>query len=276
MNQHIVTTEEIRTAWNLIQGNLPFLSSSSRQSTFEANALVRKWRGNVVNKWIGCSGEQMQGWLAEGYYPSEGDIPEVNFSNAPVHKRRFVSNDEAGELQIDAALAGDDYIYRAYTNREVPRNINVHIDTCFSASTNSRVIAQYLEWCLRLVEALQKRGLAPGLSLEIATQRMFRERGDWENVVIPLSQAGEQIDSIAWRAYFTEGGFRTLGFLSMGIAGDKLGLTVSSGLGTPHLRSKFSVEFDEDTSTLHITSPNSPHTFNADEMNALVEAAGVL
>jgi hypothetical protein len=273
---HIITTKEIKDAWNNIQAWKPYLRNSSCQSQFEHAAGVNKWRGTQVDRWIGCSGEQMQGWLCEGYYPEDGEIPNVDFSSAPVKKRRYVSNDEAGELQVDAVLAGDDYIYRAYSPREVPRNINVVIDSDFSASTKAEVISQYLEWNLRLIEALQKRGLAPGLSLAYAGTGSFREHSERVGMEVPLAKSGEEIDAISWRAFFTKGAFRTLGFLAMGIVGDRHGWHINSTLGYPDMRSKYGVTFDEDSSTLYINSPNSPHKFDAAEMNALVESAGVL
>lgn len=271
-----ISTADIRDAWIKIQKSAPYLSDIGRQSTFEREAMVSKWRGSRYDEWVGCSGEQMQGRLVEGYRPKDGETPDVNFSAAPIHKRRFMANDEAGELQVDAVLAGDDYIYRAYTPREVPRNINIVVDTCFSASTGEKVIAEYLEWVLRLIDALQQRGLAPGLELSIALTGCFRTDKGRKDIRIPLVQAGEEIDPTAWRAYFSPGAFRTLGFLGIGIAADRAKQAVGFGLGMPDLHNEFRAEFDDETSTLYIVSPNSPHRFDSAVMNKLVEDAGIL
>lgn len=274
--EHIVTQSEIKTAWDRLQaGDTNYLGHTYASRDFNIHS--NRWRGSKVDSWTGCSGEQMQGWLAEGFYPPAGNVPNVKFSDAPVKKRRYVANDEAGELQVDAVLAGDDYIYREYTQRTMPRNINIEVDVTFSATTNQQIIAQYLEWVLQLVEALQQRGLSPGLSIfNECFAGVYRQYNGPMKIIIPLARAGEQIDAVAWRAFFSSGGYRMLVFMAKGVGGAKKGWSTTAGIGKPVQRTRFDMQFDKETATLKILSPSAPRAFDAASMNRLIESVGIL
>jgi len=269
----IVTPKEITENFNAIfEGRTPSISARA-WNAFRGHA--RNWRG--FDNFAGCTGDQMAGWLAEGYFPPKAEIPNVQFSDQPIRKRRYVANDEAGDLQVDAVLAGDDYIYREYTQRVVPRNVEIKIDCTFSAMTNYSVITEYLDWCLQLAEALQQRGLSPGISIFNAAWGGYNEMKDRRCVtMIPLNRAGEAIDSIAWRAFFTKGGYRMLIFLAKAIAGDKHGWTTTTGLGRPDKHRDYDISFDSEDSSLTIVAPATATSFDSAKMNSLLDSVGIL
>jgi hypothetical protein len=84
-------------------------------------------------------------------------------------------------------------------------------------------------------------------------------------VVIPLVQPGEIVDETAWRAYLAPGAFRSLGFVAILLGADKLGRTLTRGLGYPTTASGASLAR---VTCWSITCPGSMDHFPESELDA--------
>lgn len=261
-----ITTDEIRNAWNAIQAGTDPLKQSALSSYIST-----KWRGSVVDKFVGCSGEQMQGWLAEGFYP-EGDGADIfGMSDAEILSPTMAWDEDEGDLFIESAIAGDDMPYARWEGDSARKGMKIR--ACFDTNcgTDANVLGQYFAWILKMIDACEAKGIAPDVELFIEAKGSFTKNRGTFMLTIPVVKAGEIVDAVAWRAFLSNGGFRSLGFLAIGLAANKLKDTVTSGLGQA-VGNKFDVTVDADD-VMTIKCPGHFSSFPEAEMTAKAEAA---
>jgi len=268
LHEITVSTAEIRSAWSEIQAGRNPLGERQAGSGVTGHIRAGHYSGEGVSSFIGCSGAQMQGWLQDGYYP---DAPERQMPGGVVEiTTPFVDLvEEDGDLILSQALGGEDLCFARWEEFEAQRGLTIRACIGMHAGVSARVLGAYMKWILTVIDAAERRGVAPDVELYITTKGSFR--GDHALVVrIPLVKAGEIVDAVAWRAFLTPGAFRSLGFLALGLAADKVGRSLVSGMGFPTNR-EWSVELDGDVLT--IECPGGAGEFPADLMDAKLETA---
>lgn len=265
-----VSANEIREAWAKVQeGIFPF--SQLQRSTYTYK-VAEQWRGNVVDEWMGDSGEGINHKLKHGYW-AEGDGIVLKGESQATGIPQLILDEEEGDLLIDAALAGDDFRFAQWQQDVSFRALTIRARINFSAATDAKVIGDYLGWVLRMIDATaEKTGMMP--TVEAYTQGSARFKGEKQGIHITrtttvLSAPGAEYDPVSWRVFFSKGGFRTLGFVCYALAGDKLGKATNSALGYS-ANDKWRVSLEDDILTIH--APQTAEGFPEAEMTAQVQA----
>ena len=268
-HEHTVTVEQLRTAWSTIQkGRNPLSSKQSALGPYVANM----WRGSHVDEFVGCSGEQMNGWLSEGYYVEDSLDLNLSQTDAVVGRRKRRWSDEDGEMVWDRVMDNEEKWM--VTREKMPQKRGLKIRACFdfNAGVKATMMAEYFAWILKIIDRAERQGVTPDVELYIETRGSFQGHDTRHDLIaIPVVKSGELVDTVAWRAFLTKGGFRTLGFLALGLVGDKEGLSLTGGLGSA-TGAGWGVTMDEDR-TLTITAPGNASKFDEADMSAKLEAA---
>jgi hypothetical protein len=138
------------------------------------------------------------------------------------------------------------------------------------AGVEAHVIGAYNEWILKVIDAAQRRGIAPRVELWIGSKNGFTGKGARESLTvrIPLCEPGEVVDVTAWRAYLTPGAFRSLGFVALALGADKTPRYLTAGMGSPTNR-QWSVTFEDDV--LDIECPGGAVSFPEADLDRMLE-----
>jgi hypothetical protein len=179
-------------------------------------------------------------------------------------------DEETGDLLIDQVLSGEE-LYRAqWSDTPAPRSLTIRACIGMHAGVDAKIIGAYNEWLLKVIDAAQRRGVAPNVELWIGTKGGYGGHGTLR-ARIPLVKAGEIVDATAWRAYLTPGAFRSLGFVALALAADKAGRALNAGMGSP-TNKRWSVTLDGDV--LEIECPGGASEFPEELLDQMLEAAG--
>lgn len=267
-----ITPREIRDGWAaLMQGE--------RRPV--AHDHVKEYGENPGKtiSFAGMSGNEISKALAEGFFPdpNEDVIRASARGMSEVMVPQVFVNEDEGELMVSEVLAGEEEFLAMWSPMPEQRGARIRIDAAAHCGTSSTVIAEYYEWCLHLIAELQRRGNSPSVELLIRNRDVMWNPDEDRNheaitdILIPLVDEGEVIDPITWRAFMTQGAYRTLGFLAMGLVAEREGLKQSAGLGYP-VGDEWALVFDPDEGELDIMSPNGYREFPAEEMTAKLSA----
>jgi hypothetical protein len=263
-----VTTGEIRDAWSEIQaGRNPF---TSRQA---ASGTVRKlptYRGSTVDPFVGASGSEIQDRLQNGYWP-EGLEAELPGGAVEIGVPFVDLVEEDGDLILSQALGGEDLMYAQWEPTEAPRGLTIRACIGMHAGVDAKQLGAYMTWILKVIDAAERKGIAPDVELWIGTQNGFVGSKDRMTVRIPLVKAGELIDAVAWRAFMAPGAFRSLGFVAFALGADKAGQRLNMGMGAPTNKA-WKVDFADDV--LSIECPGGMQSFPAELLDGMLEEAG--
>jgi hypothetical protein len=256
-----ITPGEIRRAWDEIQaGQTPFTALQA-DSGVQGYVDAGTYRGSRVDPFIGCSGQQMQEWLTNGYNPPAAGEPEVPAATAEISVPTVQWAEEDGDLVIAQALGGEDLAYLRWEEFEARRGLRIRACFGMTSAVRPEVIAAYYDWVLSVVDAAQRRGLAPELEIWKTTARSFGTAGrpddDLLTVRLPLVGAGELVDAVAWRAFLSPGGCR--------LAADRIGRRLTETMGGSTGR-KWTVTMDGDV--LDIGANASARWFPREQMDA--------
>lgn len=265
-----ITTEEIRAAWSSIQQGRNPIAKQTALAHYAGPGGV--YSSATRNDFIGCSGKEMDRRLTEGYVPEHA--PEIDADFGTEVYMPTMDLDEEGSLVLDAALAGEDFYRVNWMDKPIKRGLTIKAHTAFLAGTEAGPqISKYLDWVLAIVDMAQAQGIPVDLDLIIASEGSFTGARNTLDVTIPVFRAGETMDVAAWRAFLSPGSFRSLGFLSMGMAADREGRKMTSGLGCTR-RTDWGANYDDEAGTLTITVAPMPRgEFPVDMMTTKVQAA---
>jgi hypothetical protein len=268
-----VTPGEIRRAWGAIMnGENPFSDRQSGSCIVQSN--MERWRSPEANDWIGASGAEIDHRLTHGYAVEEADIP-VTGGQTEFTLPTMLWDEEEGDLFIDQVLSGEDAYRVQWEDVESPKSLTIRACIGMHAGTSAKVLGEYMEWLLKVIDAAQRRGVTPTVELWIGTKGSYaRHPSETVRIRIPLVKSGEIIDVDSWRAYLTPGAFRSLGFVAMGLAADrtKNARRLTYGLGSPTNR-RWNVTVED--GVMEVECPGGDTRFPEEHMNELVEAAGV-
>lgn len=224
----------------------------------------------------GCNAEEMNNYLVRGF-PVEG-LNSVDMDLLPTRKRRRVIFGEDGELDIDLALSGFDYPFLEWEKRERKPGMRVDIGMDFNAHVPADVIVQYQKWAARLLYTIEEIGYDLEVNLILRTLRSWKglPPNDIYTVAIKVKKENEASDFSQWSAALSPGGFRHLGFLSIILAGERMGKGTQIGLGSA-VPSAWGAEFSSETRTLTIRQGNDgmpfPEAMMTEKLSALLEQA---
>lgn len=266
-----ITTGEIRDAWSTIQtGKNPF-GAHGRGWATEGN--LSRYRGSEVNSWVGASGAQIQDRLQNGYHVEAKDV-NLPGGEAQTAAPFMELDEEQGDLIVSAALAGDDLYRVQWTDLEAKRGLTISACIGMHAAVDAKTIGEYMTWILKLVDAAQRRGITPDVNLWVGISDCFTGTGasDLLKVRIPLVRAGEVMDTVAWRAFMAPGAFRSLGFVAIALAADRVKRKIRIDLGKP-TNTRWSVKHEGET--LEIECPGDADSFPELELDRMLERAQV-
>lgn len=263
-----VTPAEIRAAWTEIQAGRNPLKRPHTGLT----DMYGSWRSTREDPWIGCSGKQMNDWLTFGYWP-EGESLPVSPAAAETRMPYPVMDEEEGDLIISDAIGGEDMFYCRWENMVARRGLDIHLCVDFNAGTRATVISEYVDWLLNLVDSILRTGVSPSVTLYQFARGTFQDAPQrYEKIRCPVMRSGESFDPMAWRAFLTRGGFRTLSFLALGIAGDKLGKTVRQSLG---MAAGGGWNIIREGDVLDVRCDSNANAFPREHMNELLQKVGI-
>ncbi len=266
MQEVTITPSEVREAWRTIQeGRSPF--RRKHPETLSENGL-RVMRGDRVLPWIGASGAQIQERLDHGYEVEGRAVKVAGTSDASIPA--MVWDDEEGNLSVDAILAGED-LYRLNWDSETEVK-SLKIRACYgmAAGAEASVIGDYMEWVLQVMDKAISEGVLVTMELFLTSINPWTGAPDRVTMTIPLVSPGSTLDVISWRAFMAPGAFRSLGFVALGLASDRLGRTLKKGYGRPG-NSGWAVDFKD--GVLEVGCPVTATHFPAEMMDALLETA---
>lgn len=259
-----ITPTEIRDAWNELQtGGNPVPN--------QANLPIGRWKGDRVCEFTGCSGTQMNDRLRYGYTPE--NAPEINAQMGAEFNLPHTQLDEEGMLLIPELLAGEDLYRVEWQDITCKRGLTIQANMAFNAGTSAqKIITQYLDWILAVMDAAVAQSVPANLDLVIKTNKSYRGINKL-TIAIPVVKAGDMLDVASWRAFLSPGSFRSLGFLAMGLTGEKIGKSLVPGLGYA-TGTGWDVIFKSQDGILDIDVPACPYgEFPADDMTQKVQAA---
>ena len=267
-----VTPAEIRQAWTAIQnGDNPF---SERQAGCGTVARFRDYRAASEDAawFVGATGAAIQHRLDHGYAIDAKDVAMPGGSTEYVMPVVEL-DDETGDLLVDQVLSGEE-LYRADWSETVqPKSLTIRACIGMHAGTDAAVIGAYNEWILKIIDAAQRRGVSPDVELWIGVKGgIVRSPKDLMRVRIPLVKSGEMVDAAAWRAYLTPGAFRSLGFVALALAGDKIGRSLTAGLGAP---TNTAWKITHEDGVLDIECPGGDVKFPEELLDQMLSEAGI-
>jgi hypothetical protein len=226
-----VTPAEIRQAWaTIMAGRNPFSDRQDESLLVRQN--LRQYRSADASTWIGASGAEIQRRLEHGYHVESKDLDVIG--GATEFSMPFMALDEdSGDLLIDQVLSGEDLYRVQWEETETPKSLTIRACIGMAAITSAEVLASYMTWLLKVIDAAQRQGVSPNVELWFACSGGFLRSKDTMRVRIPLVKAGEMVDVDSWRAFLTPGAFRSLGFVALGLATDRTPRRLTPGMGAP-------------------------------------------
>lgn len=214
--------------------------------------------------WVGATITEMTERINKGW-----EVPGMRINaGAPAQNRlKWSRNDEDGELDVEAALAGEDLIYVKRTPRKRNPGLVLNIDYAARANVNVNVLAQYGAWIAELVAGLQTRGADLQISIFSSAS--------WSGVTVKsnvrVKRFGRKSSLKSWGAVFSPAGYRTLGFTARAMACAAHGVALSETYGASTSKG-YGVEFDPKTRTLTISCDPQARSFPRERMAAQLAA----
>lgn len=266
----IIPIHELKEAWQadmtrIVKDQKPVLKDRTTKE------LLWRWRDGRLSSWTGCTYQQMEKWVKDGYQPPE--MPEIEDYTPFVARRRYVSGESGDEVMAELAWSGDPTPFRNWEMRKRKPGCRIIADMSVHCSTSPKLIATYGAWLAGLIMGMEVGGY--DLEVDVIYKLASLYKGipsaqGGEKITIRLTDVGVQSDFKEYSPMFSPGGFRMLGFYAIGMTADTLKLQTTPGLGRPG-GSKWDIEFEEVSRTLTINSPNGATHFPADELSEKVQ-----
>lgn len=209
-------------------------------------------RGRI---WEGGSHGETLDNLRNGYRAPEFAHSAAYVPMAP-KKRPTWSDEPDGDMDMSRLYGGYDEYYMTPAEEEKKPGIRVMIEFAFACGVSNSVIEQYGAWVAGLLGALEMTGYDLEVDMWIPLDGLFSDRdygeGNRDNVLIRVKRPNEVSDFTEWSALFAPTGYRHLGFCAKMVAGDKIGIKCSGGLGSTLGGQTWGLEYDTENSILKI------------------------
>lgn len=218
----------------------------------------------------GSTLEEMRGWLREGYFSPE--LSDAATQVKEIDQSEIVYDEEGENVDVAAALSGDDSPFYEPEDRPVRPGIRVVVQLAFLGVTRKEIIAEYGAWVAAILANFEGEGIDVELDVELPSAMML-VKGDAEsrnNMIVRVKRAGEIRDYSDYSALFSPGGFRLLGFTARAMACQEWGVKCAQGYGCSD-KGQWGVEWTPEDRTLKITRPPSPMDFPQEMMTEKVE-----
>lgn len=265
-----ITPAEIRRAWGeMIDGANPF---KRQTAPYFISSDFKSYRSDRVDPWVGATGAEINQRLIHGYSVDASDH-QIGGGDTDFVLPMMALDEEQGDLLIDHVVGGEDMYRVQWQDSDAPRSITIRACISMAASTDAKVLSDYLTWLLKVIDAAQRGGLCPTVELWMGTSGgLAGKPRDTFRVRIPLVEAGEMIDVTSWQAYLTPGAFRSLGFFGLALGADRAGVRLNGGMGCP-TNSNWGMTFED--GVLDIECPASAHDFPEARMDEMLAESGV-
>ncbi len=268
-NEYTVDFTEIRDDFrSIVAGNRTY--SVNRKKA--GNLPTETWN---MERWVGCTMQDMLGWLDAGYRVQGLDGIDASLIQAKP-KRRLRFNEDDGEMHLDIAWSGSDNIFSDWEKRNRKPGLRVLVEMSWHAGENEQAIRPYLVWLARMLQAFDENSIDVEISVSyrcfnmlVADSKDYRTNQKYRTNV-RVKKPGEASDISAWSAMFSPGGFRQLMFVGIVKHAEALGKEVSSGLGRPNPSKQYDVQYDAESNTLHVLQAHG--TFPEFDMTQKLQA----
>ena len=231
------------------------------------------YSGPGKSTWQGGTKEDMLGWLRDGYKPPQ--FLNLDAYTPKIERRRIIVSDEGEELHLDRAWSGDPMPWTEWEMRPATPGMRIEIDFTFNYDTPAKVLADYGAWLAGIMAGLELQGY--DLEVEIFCEGMNALVGHYGKTIpgIRVSEIGQFSDFQEFSAMFSPMGFRTLGFISIGMMGDRQKMTVTGGLGSA-TGNQWKCSWNADEAILSVGSPSSAAKCPIDKLTDQVREFGLL
>jgi hypothetical protein len=219
----------------------------------------------------GASSREVVGWVLGGYDAPEFDLI-ANYT-PPADSRRINWHEDEGDLNITAALNGEDEPFQLWEPHHSKPGIKVVAEFGGRAVMPASVLAEYGAFLGGLIDGFYRQGFDPELSLRHRANAMVAGSRDAFEYEMILKEAGQKVDFREFAAMVSPGGVRILGFLAKAYSVTKAGKRFSGVGGTTF--SGWRINWNEEKRTLYIGMDGTSRTFPADYMIDQVKATGL-
>lgn len=263
----IIPIHELKEAWQTdikrtLDKKLPVLKETVMQG------LLDKWTKGRQQEWTGCSYEQMQEWIKDGYQPPE--MPDIADYTPFVKRRRYVSAEAGDEVVAELAWSGDPTPFRSWEERKRKPGCRIIANMSVHCGTSHKLIETYGAWLAGLIAGMEIGGYDLEVDVIYTFTSLYVGHHLETKVTVRLTDVGLQSDFKEYSPIFSPGGFRMLGFYAMGMTANALKKKLSPNLGYP-VGHSWDIDFEEASRTLTINSPNGSTYFPADELTEKVK-----
>lgn len=227
--------------------------------------------------WEGGTATEMKENFRNGYKSKQKQT--VKFAKPTEGDAKTVWAEEGDELDLHKMWGGDPTPFSSKQNPPSKPGLRIVVDYSMSCGTKPEILEQFGSYIAALTEAFSRSGYDLDVDARITVSGLcVGESGkDVTHVNIRLKKMGVKTDYAAWSPMFAPSGFRMAGFTAMYLAGDDIGKQVPSGLGMPcSPNNGWGARWDDKTRTMHLDSPNTAYSFDADAITEGVRATGLL
>lgn len=222
-------------------------------------------RDSWKSDWAGCSIDEMNEWLQNGYHVQGLDGITSLIPAKP--RRKLIYGEEGDELLIDLAWSGSDAPFVEWEKRVSKPGLSVEIYAVFSAYFPAKTIVAYQRWIARALQTLDESGVDMEVSIVNSLDRLYADKPNQKTVTkYRVRRAGEASDFSNWSAMFSPGGYRMLGIMGTGIHADRLNHRIPNGYGGVRDYGKWTVAYDEERNVIVIGNDNRNVEFPELEM----------
>lgn len=266
-------------AWgDLRRRMLKFLRGESPKATSDVQVqrtMKRDWEAD----WEGATKREIEEWLVKGYKP-KGDVALFDVASSLELQPSLLLEEEGEELLVGDALSGSDKPFIAYQPAPLKPGLRIVFDVGAACGTSPEALTQFIsQWFGPLLMRLETQGYDLELDVVIKLSGVFTDHPGmddyYDDVIIRVKEANEISDFQGFSPLFSPGGYRTLGFLAIGLAAEKQDKTVVGCLGYP-VDNPWELTWDSGQRTLTLLTPNTWHNPPVEEFNTNLKEYGVL
>jgi hypothetical protein len=244
------------------------LNGTSENQTIDAFSRYHlRW-----DRFTGASQDEAKTWLTKGFDIKAAKENAHGDVYAKARRRMRWSDD--GDLDVGQVLAGADFPYYKWDQRLRKPGLAIVAEYDFSANVDGSLLTDYGAWLLSQIKRFETNGYDLDVSLQILLRDTYHNGPKFVDLRIIVKRENEATDSRFWSPLFSPMGFRGLGFLAIGMAGERNKWRPTAGLGYPYAHDRWACFFNDATRTLRITCPSrGQEAFDPDSMTSMLNDA---